>query len=173
MSNEELTKKLIALRSGDRAAFEEIYNRLKTPMYTLILRIVRDKGSAEDILQEVFIKLYRSPPEPSIKNPRAYLFQMARNLAIDCVRKQPPFAGLEDIENLVYLPAEDFSIKMDIDRAMKALPLQECQIVSLHLNGELKFKEIAKMMGIPLGTVLWKYQKAVGRLRSILSGGVV
>lgn len=56
---------------------------------------------------------------------------------------------------------------------MKTLPLQECQIVSLHINGELKFREIADMMGIPLGTVLWKYQKALGRLRSILSGGAI
>jgi len=60
-----------------------------------------------------------------------------------------------------------------MNHAMKTLPLQECQIVSLRINGELKFREIADMMEIPLGTVLWKYQRAIGRLRSILSGGVL
>ncbi len=173
MSKEELQKKLVALRNGDKTAFEEIYKHLKTPMYTIILRITQDKAESEDILQEVFIKLYRSPPKPPIKNPRAYIFQIARNLAIDSVRKQPQFADLESIENIVYLPTDDFSMKMDIDHAMKTLPLQECQIVSLHINGELKFREIADMMDIPLGTVLWKYQKALNRLRSILSGGVI
>lgn len=173
MSNEELLKRIVALHNGDKIAFEEIYKYLKTPMYTIILRITQDKALSEDILQEVFIKLYQSPPKPPIKNSRAYIFQMARNLAIDNVRKQPQFADLESIENIVYLPTDDFSQKMDIDHALKTLPLQECQIVSLHINGQLKFREIAAMMDIPLGTVLWKYQKAVGRLRFILSGGVI
>ncbi|MGI6168731.1 MAG: RNA polymerase sigma factor [Christensenellales bacterium] len=173
MDNEELRSRFTALREGDKIAFEEIYNDLKTPMYTIVLRITQDKGLSEDILQEVFIKLYQSPPQPSIRNPRAYLFQMARNLAIDSLRRKPKFASLESLDNLIYLPWEDHSIKMDIDQALKTLPLQESQIVSLHVNGALKFREIAGMMDIPLGTVLWKYQKAVGRLRLILSGGIV
>ena len=157
------------MQNGDKIAFEEIYEQLKTPIYTIILRITQDNALSEDILQEVFLKLYRSPLKPQIENPRAYLFQMARNLAIDNVRKQQPrFADLESIENLAYLPTDDFSLRMDIDHAMKRLPLQERQIVSLHINGELKFREIANMMDIPLGTVLWKYQKAIKWLRSKL-----
>lgn len=173
MNKDELQHKLFALQNGDRLAFAEIYNHLKTPVFTIILRIVQDKALSEDILQDVFIKLYQSPPKPPIKNPRAYIFQMARNLAIDNVRKMPQFADLDSVENIVYHPAEDFSMKMDMNHAMKTLPLQECQIVSLRINGELKFREIADMMEIPLGTVLWKYQRAIGRLRSILSGGVL
>jgi RNA polymerase sigma-70 factor (ECF subfamily) len=173
VNKDELQLKLVALRNRDRSALEEIYNYLKTPVYTIILRITQDKTLSEDILQEVFIKLYQLPPTPPIKNPRAYIFQMAHNLAVDSVRKLPQFADLDSIENIVYLPTEDFSMKMDIDHAMKTLPSQECQIVSLHINGELKFREIADMMDIPLGTVLWKYQRAIGRLRSVLSGGAL
>ncbi len=169
MNKQELRQKLLAMQNGDKIAFEEIYEQLKTPIYTIILRITQDNALSEDILQEVFLKLYRSPLKPQIENPRAYLFQMARNLAIDNVRKQQPrFADLESIENLAYLPTDDFSLRMDIDHAMKRLPLQERQIVSLHINGELKFREIANMMDIPLGTVLWKYQKAIKWLRSKL-----
>lgn len=172
MSRDELQRKLVALQSGDRVAFEEIYEHLKTPMYTIILRITRDKELSEDILQDVFVKLYLSPPQFS-NNPRAYIFQMARNLAIDSVRKQPQYTDLEEVENIVYLPTDDITQKMDIDNAFKTLPLQECQIVSLHVNGELKFKEIADIMKIPLGTVIWKYHKAIKQLRLILSGGAV
>lgn len=169
MNKQQLRQKLLAMQNGDKIAFEEIYEQLKTPIYTIILRITQDNALSEDILQEVFLKLYRSPLKPQIENPRAYLFQMARNLAIDNVRKQQPrFADLESIENLAYLPTDDFSLRMDIDHAMKRLPLQERQIVSLHINGELKFREIANMMDIPLGTVLWKYQKAIKWLRSKL-----
>lgn len=173
MSNEELVKKLVALREGDTVALEEIYRQLKTPIYTIILRITRDKTLSEDILQEVFIKLFQLPPKTLFKNPRAYIFQIARNLAIDHVRKQPQFTDLENLEDLGYHPTDDFSMKLDIDHALNSLPSQECQIVSLHINGELKFREIADMMDIPLGTVLWKYRKAITQLRSILSGGAV
>lgn len=173
LNNEELRIKLNALQSGDKIAFEEIYNNLKTPIYTIILRITQNKSLSEDILQEVFVKLYQSPPKPSIKNPRAYIFQMARNLAIDNVRKLPQFTDWENMENIVNLPTDDILHKLDIEHAMKTLPLQECQIVSLHINGGLKFREIADMMEIPLGTVLWKYQKSLGQLRTILSGGAI
>lgn len=130
MNKDELQHKLLALQNGDRLAFEEIYTQLKTPVYTIILRIIQDKSLSEDILQDVFVKLYQSPPKPPIKNPRAYIFQMARNLAIDNVRKLPQFADLDSVENVMHLPTEDFSMKMDIDHVMKTLPLQECQIVT-------------------------------------------
>lgn len=172
MNNVELRQKLTALQAGDKSVFEEIYNQLKTPMFTIIQRIMQDKMLSEDILQEIFVKLYLSPPE-NTNNPRAYIFQMARNLAIDGVRKQPQFANLDDVENLVYLPDEDITERMDIERAMKTLSLQECQIVSLHINGELKFREIAEIINLPLGTVIWKYHKAVKHLRSLLSGGAI
>ena len=173
MNKVELQKAFEATCSGDLIAFEEIYNDLKTPMFTIILRIVRDRSYAEDILQDVFLKLYQSPPKSPIKNPRAYIFQMARNLAIDNVRKQPQYADLEEADNIPDIQINDLTVKLDIELAMKSLPLQECEIVSLHVNGDLKFREIANMLDIPLGTALWKYRKAIERLRNLLSGGTL
>ena len=173
MNNDELRAKLAAVTAGDMAAFEEIYSQLKTPMFTIILRVTQDKSLSEDILQEVFVKLYQSPPLDA-KNPRAYIFQMARNLAVDGARAQPRFEGsdsLESLESLAYV--SDHDLKMDIETALQSLPSQECQIVSLHVNGGLKFREIAPMLDLPLGTAIWKYHKAIGRLRSQLSGGAI
>ena len=172
VNNAELQMKFAAMCTGDKTAFEEIYNHMKTPIFTVIFRITRDKSLSEDILQEIFLKIYRSPPTSKITNPRAYIFQMTRNLAIDSVRKQLQFSSLESIENHAYLPADDLPMKMDINSAMKVLPLSESQIVSFHINGELKFREIAMIMNMPLGTVLWKYQRAIKRLKIILSGGI-
>ena len=67
---------------------------------------------------------------------------------------------------------DDLSQKMDIEKAMKSLPAQENQIVSLHIIGELKFREISEIMNIPLGTVIWKYQKAISKLQKILGGSL-
>jgi RNA polymerase sigma-70 factor (ECF subfamily) len=167
MTNHELHGRIHAVAAGDRTVFEEIYNELSKPMYTIILRITREESLAEDVLQEVFVKLFQSPPTAA-RNPRAYLFQMARNLAIDSIRKSPQFADLDDIENL--LPSTDTAFeRMEINEALGALPPTECQIVSLHINGGLTFREISGVLGLPLGTALWRYHRALGQLRSYLS----
>jgi RNA polymerase sigma-70 factor (ECF subfamily) len=168
MTNHELQARVQAVAAGDRSAFEEIYNELSRPMYTVILRVTRERPLAEDILQEVFVKLFQSPPTAA-RNPRAYLFQVARNLAIDGIRKNPQFADLDDFENLLYAAGTDASERLEIGEALQALPLAECQIVSLHINGGLTFKEISGILGVPLGTALWRYRKAINQLRSYLS----
>ncbi|MCL2089310.1 MAG: RNA polymerase sigma factor [Oscillospiraceae bacterium] len=172
MTNNELQARIQAVSVGDRTAFEEIYRELNKPMYTIALRITQEQSLAEDILQEVFVKLFQSPPVTA-KNPRAYLFRMARNLAIDGIRKRPQFADLDDFENLVYSPDADISERLAAEEALKTLPLIECQIVSLHINGGLTFKEISKILGMPLGTALWRYRKAIKQLRLYLIGGAV
>ena len=178
MNNSALRVKLNAIADKNNTAFAELYNELKTPIYTIINRIVWDRQASQDIMQEVFLKLYLSPPSPSIKNPRAYIFQMARNLAIDNTRKalqSQQYLSLDspEIENTAHSPSDDLPLRMDtridIESALKRITAPECQIVTLHLIGELKFREIAEIMSMPLGTVLWRYQKAIEKLRKLLS----
>ena len=171
MNNDEIRKRLHRIHNGEKTAFEELYKGLQTPIFTIIFRITWDKSLSEDMLQEVFVKLFLSPPEPSVKNPRAYIFQIARNLAIDSMRKQIPHISLDEIEDTVSQPTDDAELRMDIDDALKKLPLQECQIVTMHVVGELKFREISAMVKLPLGTVFWKYQKAIGKLQKMITGG--
>ena len=142
MNNDELAHKLNAVRNGDKIAFEEIYKDLQTPIFTIINRITWDRTISEDILQEVFVKLFLSPPYP-LNNPRAYIFQIARNLAIDSVRKQKQNISIDEISKTAHHPLDNFSQKMDIDNALKNLPAQECEIVTLHIIGSLTFREIA------------------------------
>ena len=173
MNNAELACKFNSIRDGDKTAFEEIYNDMKTPVYTIIFRITRDEALSEDILQEIFVKLFVSPLEPSVKNFRAYVFQMARNLAINSMKSQARHVSLDEISNTVHQLLNDFSLRMDIDDALKALPAQECEIVTLHIIGELKFREISEIMQIPLGTALWKCRQAIGKLQKSISGGAL
>ena len=62
--------------------------------------------------------------------------------------------------------------QMDLEKAMEQLDAQACQMVALHLNADLTFRQIAHIMELPLGTVLWKYRKAIDQLRTLLSGGM-
>ncbi len=173
MERHDWNARLAALRSGDMAAFEEIYEELKTPAYTVILRILRDESLAEDVLQEVFVKLYLSPPPENVRSPRAYLLQTAHNLAIDCERRQRPAVPFEEVEATARSGERDVELKLDLENAIATLPAVDSQIVTLHLNGGLPFREVARILRLPLGTALWRYHRAIARLRFLLTGGAV
>lgn len=167
MTDKELQSRLFDISNGDISAFEEVYSDMKTPIMTVIMRIVQNRETAEDILQELFIKLYYSPPA-DISKPRAYIFKTAGNLAVDHLRKNKHTVSFEDCEDTLYAPENDRSEKLDIERALEKLEERERQIVTLHINGGFKFREIAEILEMPLGTAVWRYQKAVKRLRELL-----
>ena len=166
MTDQQLKVYLSALKTGDKDAFSAIYQELKTPVYTVLVRLTGDRQLSEDLLQEVFLRLYRQPPDA--QKPRAYVFRMARNLAIDALRQKQPCGPLEDFE----LSGEpDFSLKLDLERAFARLTVGERQLVALHLSAGLTFREVAAIVERPLGTVLWQYRKAIEKLRNTLDGG--
>ena len=168
MNETDLQKAFDKIRNGDREAFTLLYSDLKQPIYTIICRIVQSRETAEDITQDVFVKLFVSPPEPSVKNIRAWIFRMARNLAIDALRQKQPCDPLEE-HSLQADP--DPTVKLDLERAFARLTAGERQLVALHLSAGLTFREVASMVERPLGTVLWQYRKAIEKLRNTLDGG--
>lgn len=169
MTNEELCQRLSAVSRGDKGAFEEIYSEIRIPAFTVAYRITQDRQMAEDILQDFFVRLYRNPPQPPLKNARAYLMRAVHNLTVDALRKNPRNADIAEYEN-ISAENEGTDERLDINSALNGLFEDERRVVVLHVNGGLKFREIAEMTGIPLGTVLWKYRRAIGKLRDILNG---
>ena len=167
MTDERLNVLLQQLRNGDRRAFSEIYQEMKVPVFTVLVRMTGDRSLAEDLLQEVFLKIYQQPPQ--VEKPRAYLFRMTRNLVVDTLRKNQPTENLGEHEHLGI--TYDPDIKLDLEQAFSMLTLQERQLAALHLSAGLTFREVAAIVERPLGTVLWQYQKAIGKLRMILGGG--
>lgn len=167
MTEQRLKQLLKQLHNGERQAFSEIYQEMKVPLFTVLVRLTGDRPLAEDLLQEVFLKIYQQPPQ--VEKPRAYLFRMARNLAVDALRKNQPTESLEEQEYLGR--TYDSDMRLDLEHAFSMLTLQERQLVALHLSAGLTFREVAAIVERPLGTVLWQYQKAIGKLRMILGGG--
>lgn len=172
MDNEQIKLQLKKYQQGDMNAFKEVYEELKIPVYTIIYRILYDHMKAEDVMQETFLRLYKKAPSLQMKNPRALIFQMARNLAIDEQRRTKESSPLTH-EIVSYKNSIDYvvSAKLDVELAMKKLTLEEREMMTLRLNADLKFREISKMLNRPLGTVLWKYQQSIKKLRILLSGG--
>lgn len=169
MNDFDLKEQLMLLRSGDRAAFERIYAELSTPIYMLLLRMTNDRMLAEDILQDFFIKLFQSVPGENVRNPRAYLYRTARNLAIDALRKN---VNTDMICEDICAEEEDITERIDLENAIKRLDRVDIQIISMHIYGDLRFREISLIMEMPLGTVLWRYRRAINLMKNLLNGGM-
>lgn len=163
------SKLLEQIRQGDREAFAALYHALKQPVYVIICRIVGSQAQAEDLMQDVFVKLFVSPPDPSVRNPRAWIFQMARNLAIDALRRQQLGALPEDAAAAD--PTEAICRRLDLEQAIGRLPCHQREILSLHLNAELPFRTVAQIVGRSLPAVYRSYRRALRTLRDTLNGG--
>ncbi|MDR1409170.1 MAG: RNA polymerase sigma factor [Oscillospiraceae bacterium] len=158
-------EKLQGIRNQDIVAFEALYEKLKKPLFTFLFRLTRNHEIAEEVLQEVFLKLYSSPPKPST-NAKAYIFRMAHNVAIDAVKKESRCAEIVHDECIAF----DSTIGFEIDDALERLSERDRKIVTLRINGEFKFREISVILELPLGTVLWVYQKAIKQLQIFVGG---
>lgn len=165
----DLAECFLQVRNGDREAFSAIYNEYKQPVFTVIFRIVQSKEMAEDIMQDVFVKLFTSPPDETVKNPRGWIFQIARNLSIDALRKKTHL-NIEDIELIADEESEMVWFRMDIEFAMKKLPVIEREILSLYINAGLGFHEVSHIVGLSIPAVYRKYRKAIKTLQKLLGG---
>ena len=167
MKQNALRDILAALRSGQPDAFDRLYDMLSKPVYTIAYRITGQREQAEDLTQEIFLRLYLSPPDASVKNPRAWIFQMVHNLAIDTLRKLPD-APLPDALADPADPIGDALLRAELAEAMTALTPQEREIVALHIDAELPFHEIAALTGGSLSSVYRSYRRALRTLREAL-----
>lgn len=167
----ELRQCFDAVRSGDRKAFAALYQELKIPVYSVIRRIVRTQPAAEDAMQEVFLKLLAEPPAPSVQNLRAWVFRMARNQALDALKKKQHAELTEDVPSGLPPMEQEIATRLDLEDALGRLDVAERELLVLHLTAGLTFREVAEITGSFLPSVYRQYRKALGRLRDFLNGG--
>src|SRR5207253_8277052 len=107
-----------AMRSGDQKAVAQLYDRYSAMVYAVALRVLGDAGAAEDVLQEVFMQLWRNPGvfDSSRGNLAAWLSVIARNRAIDSLRKRRPET---DIEDVIVSVVPDLASDAERSRAMQ------------------------------------------------------
>lgn len=172
MDDKKLAELFTAIRAGSAEAFSVFYEAYKKPVFTVFWRIVSSREMAEDLTQDLFVKLFMNPPDPSVNNLRAYVFKMARNLALNALRSKQ-YTEIEDAQNH---PAGDLSgidLRLDLDAAISALQDCERQVLALHLNADLSFLEISKIIDQSLPSTYRTYKRALKKLRNTLDGGSI
>ena len=163
---------LEAMKRGDEGAFEYIYNYAKNAVFYCAYSILKDRGLAEDIMQNTFIKVrqYVYSYQKGTK-PLAWITTIARNLSINehNRRKREIYTDFTDYNSKAsYTMSDD---KLVLDAAFKHLKEKDRQIVIMHVLGGLKHRELAEIFNMPLGTVLFKYNSALKKLRKYITEG--
>ena len=173
---------------GDSAAMETLFLRYRQSVYSWLLRMTGDVTEAEDIYQDVWLKVIRHAADYRSGSFRAWLWQIVRNKATDRMRKMSPSLILdspisaegEGEETIVdqlsddraadaLMQIEEVERQRVVCEAIEALPMAQREVVLLRINGELSFKEIADMLAAPMGTVLARMHKAVKSLKDALA----
>lgn len=169
-------------RAGNEKAFEELVYRYKNPLYQYIMSLVQDEGAAGDLFQEVFISFFKNVGKYESRGKfKSWLFLTARNRVFNFFRDRDKLSSLdqtdddgnsvfhETLEDGQLAPLEELSGKEAeemIRRASLQLPPRQREMI--YLRQYLSFKEIAELLGRPLGTVLADCHRAVKKMRQLL-----
>jgi RNA polymerase sigma-70 factor, ECF subfamily len=163
---------MIAYQNGDNEALERIYTLLKQSLYSFIFRYSRDEQLSIDIVQDTFVKLqrYKHDYNPRKGKLKSYLFQIAYRLMITKLNRRKRWRNL--LPFLTPIQTEEFHQldRMTIREAVAKLPEIQRAVVLLSYYHDLPQEEIAKILGIPKGTVKSRLHIAIKKLKEELEG---
>ena len=189
----ELSRLLGRAGLGDRAAFATLYEQTSPHLLGVVLRIQRDRAQAEDILQEVYVNVWRAAQsfDAAQSQPLTWLSSIARNRAIDSLRRtqtQPQFRStissttLDEETDVYDTVASDAPGPLDLlsrasdaralSSCMQGLSAQQRQSVALAFFDGLSHAEVAEQMRQPLGTVKSWVRRALMSLKGCLESAV-
>jgi RNA polymerase sigma-70 factor (ECF subfamily) len=159
------------VQRGDEQAMAVLFSRYSKVVYSVALRVLRDATSAEDILQEIFLQIWRNPNGfiATKGNLGGWLAVVSRNRSIDWLRRKKPS---EQVEEMTL--ASNFNLAEEAERnnmmekaraAIILLPVEQRKTLEMAFFDGLTHSEIAEMTGDPLGTVKTRIRSALLTLR--------
>jgi RNA polymerase sigma-70 factor (ECF subfamily) len=174
---------ITSYRSGSEAAFEKLVEKYKSRVYTTIYLIVKDQAIAEDLLQDVFVKVVHTLTADGYNEEgkfQPWLMRIAHNLAIDHFRrsKRYPTIIMEDGTNVFNTlkfaeeSIEDVRVKEDtvelVRKLIDELPESQKQVLIMRHYMDLSFQEIAEQTGVSINTALGRMRYALINMRKKL-----
>jgi RNA polymerase sigma-70 factor (ECF subfamily) len=166
---------LVATGRGDVNALRELYRSFERPLYALGIRWYDDTELAEELVQEVTVRVWRnaSSYERGRGSASAWIFGIARHVASDLNRarnRRPvPFSEVPVDEESAPWEEEDAWKAWEVGKAIRSLPREQQKVIELAYVYQFTHSEIAKALGIPLGTVKTRIALAITKLQARLA----
>ena len=163
------------LRHGDSDALRRLYEKYRTDLYTVAQSLIHDVHAAEDCLQDVFVRLAEGAADMEIRrNLKGYLVSSVANRARDRFRRK--IKPLGKAESIGCSAGATDPAKVLIDReesarlfnTLMSLPIDQREVFVLHVQGEMKFREIAEWQNVSIKTVMSRYRYGIEKLQVLL-----
>ena len=158
------------LRRGDAEAGRRFVRDYYPGIYRYLLYLTGCRETAEDLTQETFVQAWRSLETlQDGSRLRPWLYRIARREFLQAVRGRPPVTSLEEIAGWREPRAADETKAVELRAILAGLPIEEREMVVLHYLEGYNSDEIARIMGVPAGTVRYRLSEARARLRRELA----
>ena len=166
---------VILLNEQSNDAFNYLYDNYSGAIYTIINQIVSDNDTANDVMQEVFVNIWRKIQTYDATKGRLFtwMLNIARNAAIDKVRSR----GFRDNQRTQSMPASESGVTISSNPTVSDVGLQKVltalndeyrKLIDLSYFQGFTHEEISKILGIPLGTVKTRIRTAISQLRTMI-----
>ena len=168
---------LIRLRAGDKVALRHIYEKYIDDLFRVALSLLSDIQSAEDCLHDVFVDFAGAGNRVMIySNLKSYLISCVANKARDQLRKETRQLKYRSEQvcspKISYNPTKQLINAEESARILDALaqlPYQQREVFVLHVQGQMRFREIARLFGVSINSIQSRYRYGIKKLRSILN----
>jgi RNA polymerase sigma-70 factor, ECF subfamily len=175
---QDINALLARVARKDRAAFADVYRATSAKLYGIVLRILHRRDIADEVLQEVYVKIWDRAGDfnPEMASPISWMAAIARNRALDEIRRKRP-ESLEDHPEFLDVPSDDETALQRVMRGEDGKRLSDClsrldadraQMVVLAYCEGLSRDELAQKYGQPVNTIKTWLRRSLAQLKGCL-----
>ena len=186
MTDSRFDECMLRMQHGEKEPLREIYQDYNSFIFSAAYSVTKSRENAEDLTADFFIKLWEQADKyRSGTGHKAWMGRIIHNMSIDFLRKYRRETLTEEMDeaseeeaasssrysvydNSVESPVETEVLSgMLIQQAMEELSEEEREVLSMKIIGDMTFKTISEALGVSMGTVTWRYQSALKKLRKL------
>lgn len=176
---QELSALLVRVAAKDAGAFEKVYDATSAKLYGIILRILKRRDIADEVLQEVFVKIWDRAADfdPGRASPITWMATIARNRALDEIRKRVP-VSIEDTPEALDVASTEPHPLLALERSQETKRLMDCIdklepqrreiVLQAYINGASR-EELSKLFGHPVATIKTWLHRSLAQLKACLA----
>ena len=162
---------MLQVRQGSAEGLGVLFDRYHSPLFNFYAKLTGDRAVSEDLVQEVFLRVLKYRQSYTPRAPfRAWVYQIARNVRLDHLRKNPANAEWKPEMSPSFVPADAPQKEQEtllLHRALMRLPEEKREILVLGRLQELKYEEIANLLGCEVGAVKVRIHRALQELKRV------